>query len=145
MAQTPVIDMYVADSSGDEVYSISFNPEPGTATAALTLRLYNNESTQGTSSNLLFAIRCDLIRTAPAWEDTAESNANGEELMVESWLEVASGGSGWVPIDEWSSGGHDVGAIAAGAYTEFTARLNVSSDATTIGECNFCLVVRSLP
>lgn len=145
MANTPSLDMIMLDSSGNQIYSLKFQASNGTPTDAVTLRLKNNESSQGTSVNLLFAIRADLLRAAPSFESTLESNSNGQELMTESWLEVKAGADPWTPIDEWSSGGYDLGAIAAGAYAEFQARLNVAADAETLGECNFAVVVRSRP
>jgi len=146
LPSTPKINTYVTNASDVRVSILKFHPTIGTPTPALSLRLYNGEVSQGTTANLLFAIRADLLREAPAWEETEESNANGTELMTESWLEISTdGGSTWAGIDEYASGGVDLGAVAAGAYAAFHARVNTPAGASTLGECNFALVVRSRP
>jgi len=139
------INTYITDTSDNEKFFLQWDKAvAGTPTDPITLRLHNGETIINTTSNLIRAVRGDLLEAAPAGEDAEISKTIGSELVSESWLEARVGTSGaYTALNAWTSK-LDLGAISAGAYATFQVRLNTASDAATINNIGFALGVASL-
>jgi hypothetical protein len=138
------LNVFITESTGaTELQSINFQGvSAGTATDALGIRIYNGE-TVAIPINLLTAVRSDMLYELRTSEDTATANAQGLELVAESWLEARLlPGDPWTPIDEWAAY-LDLGAIAAGGYVAAQIRLNIPAGASTFGPLAFCIAVWS--
>ena len=132
-------NVFITNSDGSqEVTSIRWaGPVAGVPTDPLTLRFYNGDP-QALVESLIGGVRSDFIPVPRAGETTFDSNAVGQELVDEKWLELRPGTSGaWTPVDDWKPNMIDVGALNTNQYATFQARLNIPSNSTSIAEISF--------
>jgi hypothetical protein len=139
----PVIISVLDSTQTYEITQLLFDSgSDGTATSAVEIYAYN-AGTVDAATLRLNAIRCDFVRATPAGEESADTNANGGEVVSEAWIEAKLlAGDAWTPIDEYAN--HlDLGALAAAGVVKVYVRLNVASGASTVGETDFALAFRA--
>jgi hypothetical protein len=138
------LNIFVTNGDGStELTSVVFaGLQPGAATAAIDIRVYNAEEFD-VEVNYLAASTINLIDVAADGEDTSAANRAGLEAVAESWLEARLLETDpWTPINAWTAK-LGLGTIASGDYVEAQIRVKVPAGATTFGSMSFCLAVHS--
>ena len=141
---TDSLNVFITDSTGaTEISLLSFaGLIAGSATDAISIRIYNAESS-AIATNALAATRIDMRAQTLAGEEAAQARANGLELVDETWLEARLlPTDAWTPVDSWTNK-LTLGSIAAGSYVAAQIRVNVPAGASTFGPMAFCVAIHS--